>query len=121
MARRNLAFAALLLTAPGCSALPSYQLRISSPQKDVLHMAVYLPERADSSVYRRIALEELARIQSELQERRLPLYEVDFEFRRNDPEREKLARVVAHLVDDLVPPEGELVEAPAPRIETTLY
>jgi len=115
---------ALLGLIGGCRALPSYQLKISTPHKDVLHLTIYLPDRVESLVYQKIALRELERINGwESSTAGLPLYEVEFEFRRSDPERERLARVVVRLDEDDPPRDlpQELAGVSFLKIETTLY
>src|SRR5262245_31456208 len=51
--------------ACGCSALPSYGLKVNAPNKDVLHLVIYLKERAEPAVYQQIALQEVSRIHAE--------------------------------------------------------
>lgn len=112
---------ALLGLIGGCSALPSYQLKISTPHKDVLHLTIYLPDRVEPVVYQRIALRELERMNGWESAAGLPLYEVEFEFRRSDPERERLARVVVRQDDPPRDLPQELARATFLKIETTLY
>lgn len=104
--------------AAGCGVLPSYQLKVSEPHKDVVHLTIYLAQKSGPGVYHGIAYRELARIQAE-ERRGVPLYEVNFEFRRLDGDRERLARVVFRLPE--ASDAGEMAQALPPRVETILY
>src|SRR5262245_49823542 len=132
----------LAALACGCSSLPSYGIKVNAPHKDVLHMVIYLKERAEPAVYQQIALREAARIHAERRQEP-PLYEITFEFqKRGSPvggtgkensakekgkseqsksTEERLAKVVIRLQSDGIPGPAEIVRAPAQRIETTLY
>jgi hypothetical protein len=117
---RSASLILLLTCSLGCGALPSYQIKVGSSHKDVVNMVVYLPDRAGPEVYRRIALQELQRIRTS-GTGGLPLYEVNFEFRRNDGQRDRLARVLVRMETLAQVAREELADAPGPVLETILY
>ncbi len=108
----------IAMSSAGCTVVPVYRLTRTSPHKDVLRCVVYMKERAEPEVYRRIALQEVDRIRSEGGSRKFPLYEVTFEFLGGSSQR--LAKVLVFPADEPQTP-AEVVKAPPPRIETILY
>src|SRR5688572_19973053 len=81
----------LAALACGCSTLPSYGLRVNAPHKDVLHLVIYLKERAEPAVYQQIALREAARIHAERRQGP-PLYEVTFEFQKKGSGKDRTGK-----------------------------
>ncbi len=83
--RRSILHAALLsaflLTLwTGCSPLPQYPSSIAWPNKDVLHIRIYVDRSLDASSYREIAHSEAALRQSERSSAQVPVYEIRCEF-----------------------------------------
>ncbi len=114
-------FAALLVSffgwGAGCGGLPSYQINVSTPHKDVLRLLVILESRAAPEVYREIALQEMEKARAQSRYWPHPLYEVSVDFRLDSFERDRLAHVLVRLGGE-APSAGGMIPNPGGEAHT---